>query len=169
MCKDCSICLEPIFTNTDPRILRLKKKVLVKRGERIPVTKLKCGHTYHNNCIKNWFVNINVESSNKCPMCRNNIRFKPDSKDFMMNKLRYGDPDYRYGDENIFDVDTESSLDSEEFDIELFLNEEGSSDGDYDEYDNDIIIDDDPDMQEWYRHYREISSYVIDRIDQMSR
>ena len=170
MSKECAICLDDIFTTNDKRIMRLKKKVLVKRGEKLQITKLKCGHMYHNDCIKKWFTNTDVESSTKCPMCRDTIRFKPDSKDFMMHKLRYCDPDYRYGDENLFDIDTESSFDGEDFDIELFLNEEGSSDDDYDGYDDgDTIIDDDPDIEEWLQHYRETTEYVRYRIEQMSR
>ena len=115
MCnKECAICLEPLFTKTDKRILRLKKKVLVKRGERLEITKLKCGHTFHNKCIKNWFVNTDVESSIKCPLCRENIRFKPDSKDLMMHKLRYEDKDYEYGDEYLYEIETESDENEDE-------------------------------------------------------
>lgn len=118
MCnKDCAICLEPLFTNTDPKIMRLKKKVLVKRGERLPITKLKCGHYYHSSCIKNWFLKTEVESSTKCPMCRDKIRFKPHSKDFMMHKLRYEDKSYEYGDENMYEIDTDSDYDDDEREI----------------------------------------------------
>ena len=107
MCNDCPICIAPLFpTNTN--IMRLKKKVLVRRGERLPVTKLKCGHTFHNSCIKQWFMKTDVDASDRCPMCRDKIRFKKSSKDLMMNKLRWDDPDYRYGDENIYEVETES-------------------------------------------------------------
>ena len=98
MCKDCPICIEPLFPNT-LNILRLKKKVLVKKGEKLNITKLKCGHVYHNRCIKNWFINIEVKSSNQCPMCRENIIFKPNSKDLMMRKIRFNDKNYTYGDE----------------------------------------------------------------------
>ena len=100
MCpKDCPICYEPLFTKTDKRIMRLKRKVLVKRGEKLPIIKLKCGHCFHKKCIKSWFMKTDMDSSKQCPMCRENIRFKPDSQDFMMNKLRYKDPNYEYGDE----------------------------------------------------------------------
>ena len=89
MCqKDCPICIEPLFTKTDVRIMRLRKKVLVKRGERLPITKLKCGHSFHKDCIKNWYVKTDIESSTKCPMCRDKIIFKPDSKNVMMRLMR---------------------------------------------------------------------------------
>lgn len=127
MCNECAICLEPLFTKTDTRVMRLKRKVLVKRGEKLPITKLKCGHTFHNKCIKNWFVKTEVESSSKCPMCRESIRFKPDSKNFMMHKLRYEDPDYEYGDEYLYEIETETS--------DLF-NELFGVDDDYDNYDD---------------------------------
>lgn len=99
MCNDCAICIEPLFPE-NTSILRLKNKVLVKRGERLPITKLKCGHVFHNKCIKKWFKNIEIESSTKCPMCRDNIRFKPDSKDLMMNKIRHNNRHYKYSDKS---------------------------------------------------------------------
>lgn len=97
MCNDCPICMEPLFPKTS-NILRLKKKVLVKRGQKLPITKLKCCHMYHNKCIKDWFKKTEVESSTKCPMCRNKIIFKPDSKDLMMHKIRHNNPNYEYKD-----------------------------------------------------------------------
>ena len=99
MCNDCAICIDTLFPK-NASILRLKNKVLVKRGERLPITKLKCGHMFHNKCIKNWFKKTEVESSIKCPLCRDNIRFKPDSKDLMMNKIRHNNPNYEYGDKS---------------------------------------------------------------------
>ena len=35
--------------------------------------KLICGHTFHQKCIKEWYMNGN---NTGCPMCRNNIYFK---------------------------------------------------------------------------------------------
>ena len=35
--------------------------------------KLICGHTFHHNCIKEWYMTGN---NTGCPMCRNNIYFK---------------------------------------------------------------------------------------------
>ena len=149
MCKECPICFEPLFVNTDPKIMRLKRKVLVKRGEKLPITKLKCGHTFHNKCIKNWFMKTEVESSTKCPMCRENIRFKPDSKNFMMHKMRYDDPDYEYGDENLYEIETDSDYDIQSndgdeiytFRFPIYNNEtddDTSSDYDDDCYEDDI-------------------------------
>lgn len=109
MCNDCPICIEPLFPTNNKNIMRLKKKILVRRGERLPITKLKCGHTFHNSCIKKWFMKTDVDASDRCPMCRDKIVFKKHSKDFMMNKLRWDDPCYEYGDEDLYDVDTEDS------------------------------------------------------------
>ena len=50
MCNDCSICYEK-----DPKC------------------RLVCGHTFHHECIKTWYMKgTNVS----CPMCRNNICFR---------------------------------------------------------------------------------------------
>lgn len=139
MCNDCPICMEHLFPKTSST-MRLKKKVLVKRGEKLPITKLKCGHIYHNKCIKDWFKKIEVESSTKCPMCRENIRFKPDSKDFMMHKIRYNDADYEYGDEDLYEIDTNSDYDDDNWSVSsenlrrVFpLDEEMSEFSDYDD------------------------------------
>lgn len=116
MCKDCPICMEPLFPSSNKNMMRLKKKVLVKRGERLPITKLKCGHSFHNSCIKGWFMKTDIESSDKCPMCRDKIRFEKNSKDLMMNKLRWRDPYYMYGDENLYDIETDSDYSESESD-----------------------------------------------------
>ena len=162
MCKECPICMEPLFDNADTKIMRLKKKILVKRGEKLPIVKLKCGHTFHKKCIKNWFVKTEVESSTKCPMCRDKIRFKPDSRDFMMHKIRYDDPDYEYGDECLYDIDTDSEYSDDSNDSDDSNNLESyrfrfpifpiNTDDEYDEYDDedydddeDYIIEIDPD------------------------
>lgn len=49
---DCSICLDSIYND----------KTIIK-----PIT-LFCGHTFHCECIKKWFI-----YNNRCPMCRANI------------------------------------------------------------------------------------------------
>ena len=166
MCNDCPICMEPLFPKTS-NIMRLKKKVAVKRGEKLPITKLKCGHMYHNKCIKDWFKKTEVESSTKCPMCRDTIRFKPDSKDLMMHRIRYNDPTYEYGDEYLYEVETISDEDNWSSDDDnqqrvfpLFGDEEVESD--YDDsnegsdYDDSEFIDDSTETtyirihNEWY-------------------
>lgn len=44
--KECSICCDKLFNqNTE---------------------KLQCGHTFHEECVKEWF-----ERDNRCPLCRN--------------------------------------------------------------------------------------------------
>jgi len=47
---DCSICLER----------------LVSQNRQKPLIILSCSHSFHKNCIEEWFVN-----SKKCPLCRN--------------------------------------------------------------------------------------------------
>ena len=47
--EECSICFNEYDTSTK-------------------VSKLRCNHVYHNDCIKKWF-----ETSGTCPMCRNNV------------------------------------------------------------------------------------------------
>jgi hypothetical protein len=37
--------------------------------------KLRCGHVFHRHCILPWFMNIDNEASDNCPMCRQHIRF----------------------------------------------------------------------------------------------
>ena len=88
MCDECPICISSLFPKSSS-ILKLKRKVIVKRNERLPITQLKCGHMYHNSCIQKWFTNTKVESSHTCPMCRVPIRFKQYSKHILMNKLRH--------------------------------------------------------------------------------
>ena len=45
--KDCLICMEEYI-------------------EKDEIIKLKCEHTFHKNCIKQWL----CKESNKCPICR---------------------------------------------------------------------------------------------------
>ena len=37
--------------------------------------KLRCGHVFHRQCILPWFMNVDNEASDNCPMCRQHIRF----------------------------------------------------------------------------------------------
>ena len=46
--NDCTICMELLIDD---------------------VTKLKCGHVYHNQCIQDWRRG-SMESSKRCPLCR---------------------------------------------------------------------------------------------------
>tara|TARA_B100001758_G_C18219537_1_gene509492 strand:+ start:251 stop:574 length:324 start_codon:yes stop_codon:yes gene_type:complete len=81
-------------------------------------------------------------------MCRENIRFKPDSKDFMMHKIRYNDPDYEYGDEYLYEIDTNSDYDDDNWSVSsenlrrVFpLDEEMSEFSDYDDTDEEVNIE----------------------------
>jgi hypothetical protein len=44
--------------------------VLKRVGE-----KLRCGHVFHRQCILPWFLNVENDASDNCPMCRQHIRF----------------------------------------------------------------------------------------------
>jgi hypothetical protein len=37
--------------------------------------RLRCGHVFHRHCILPWFMNVDNEASDNCPMCRQHIRF----------------------------------------------------------------------------------------------
>lgn len=37
--------------------------------------KLRCGHVFHRQCILPWFLNVENDASDNCPMCRQHIRF----------------------------------------------------------------------------------------------
>ena len=47
--KTCTICFEQI------------------EEEANPIITISCGHTYHNQCIRNWYINIGIR---ECPYCR---------------------------------------------------------------------------------------------------
>jgi hypothetical protein len=36
---------------------------------------LRCGHVFHRQCILPWFLNVENDASDNCPMCRQHIRF----------------------------------------------------------------------------------------------
>ena len=56
---DCSICLLPFaFSDRIPLVATEQPSV---------VTKLKCGHIFHYDCVKQWFTST---AKNECPMCR---------------------------------------------------------------------------------------------------
>ena len=75
MCKSdtCSICLDScvVPNRIDMRRLKIRSSGELKRvGE-----KLRCGHVFHRQCILPWFLNVENEASDNCPMCRQHIRF----------------------------------------------------------------------------------------------
>ena len=58
------------FKITNPDIEEIKKELKLKlkddQSELTDCVKIKkCGHAYHNDCLKKWF-----ETNNTCPLCR---------------------------------------------------------------------------------------------------
>ena len=108
-CTDeCSICLERLYTNDTT--FCVKSKVLHKRGENSSIPALKCGHKFHNSCLRNWFTSQS-DSSNKCPMCRQEIVFKKTSKDFLSRRLRFEDEFEFTFELNVYDSDDDNEED----------------------------------------------------------
>ena len=67
-CNDCSICLESLQLDAG--------------SNNDEIIKLKCGHSYHQQCIKDWRSG-SMESSKRCPLCRASFaenEIIPDSK-----------------------------------------------------------------------------------------
>ena len=127
MCEKetCPICLDEVrhmSVKIRPRHRRfLKKKQLERMGE-----KLKCGHIFHQGCIKTWFMNLEETNSDTCPMCRQGIRF---SNQGMINRSLFLSKQYQkaqqfgqedeYSEDDDLDYETESDLDELEAEIDL--------------------------------------------------
>lgn len=60
--KECSICCEKLFNSQ--------------------TEKLKCGHKFHSECIKEWF-----ERDNRCPLCRDETQMQKFSVHISNNPL----------------------------------------------------------------------------------
>ena len=75
MCKSdtCSICLDSCVV---PHRIDMRRRSIRSSGElkRVGET-LRCGHVFHRQCILPWFLNVDNEASDNCPMCRQHIRF----------------------------------------------------------------------------------------------
>ena len=54
-CNDCSICLESLESDEE--------------ANNNEIIKLKCGHSYHQQCIQDWRRG-SMEGRRKCPLCR---------------------------------------------------------------------------------------------------
>ena len=75
MCKSdtCSICLESCVV---PHRIDMRRRKIRLSGELKRVAeRLRCGHVFHRHCILPWFMNVDNEASDNCPMCRQQIRF----------------------------------------------------------------------------------------------
>jgi hypothetical protein len=80
MCSktNCVICLGSVHDGLYPIsqnfFKQLKLSGKYKDSKKTWPEKLKCGHVFHLKCIKNWFMGER-DSSEKCPMCREKIKF----------------------------------------------------------------------------------------------
>ena len=75
MCKSdtCSICLDSCVV---PHRIDMRRRNIRTSGELKRVgEKLRCGHVFHRQCILPWFLNVENEARDNCPMCRQHIRF----------------------------------------------------------------------------------------------
>ena len=75
MCRSdtCSICLDSCVV---PYRIDMRRRNIRSSGElkRVGET-LRCGHVFHRQCILPWFLNVENDASDNCPMCRQHIRF----------------------------------------------------------------------------------------------
>lgn len=76
--KDCPICFDPLhsqISNTDTDSNNRNKCV---KTDKTPVT-LECGHTFHHDCIVDWFKPQQKLNSYKkyCPYCRIKVKYVP--------------------------------------------------------------------------------------------
>jgi len=158
MCEKatCSICLENVvfhdFKINPKKRRQIKLKTLKTMGER-----LVCGHFFHQDCIKKWFLNLETDASNNCPMCRQQVRFS--NRGLMINRSLYNQKEYMIAQQqleddedyaieeldNHFDEDMESisSEDIEEMEREFDLEEdmESISSEDIDEMERELDLD----------------------------
>ena len=75
MCRSdtCSICLDSCVV---PHKIDMRRRSIRSSGELKCVgEKLRCGHVFHRQCILPWFLNVENDASDNCPMCRQHIRF----------------------------------------------------------------------------------------------
>ena len=170
MCQKstCSICLENVvfydFKINPKRRRQIKQKTLKSMGER-----LVCGHFFHQDCIKKWFLNLETEASNNCPMCRQQLRFS--NRGLMINRNLYNqkeqliaqqmedDEEEQFemaeNDQDYDDMESISSEDIEEMERELDLesNEdeddmESISSEDIEEMERELDLDEEEDENE---------------------
>ena len=117
MASCCAICLEDV---TDVRCVGVKSKIVFPR--RSSGCSLRCGHLFHQACIKGWVCKGNLEEENVgCPMCRQDIVFKRQpfytflvhqSREYHRRKAL--DLDYEDDEEYLYDEDDDNNEDDED-------------------------------------------------------
>ena len=129
MCQKstCSICLENVvfydFKINPKRRRQIKQSTLKAMGER-----LVCGHLFHQDCIKKWFLNMESESSDKCPMCRQQVRFSNrglminrnlyNQKEMLLSQLEEEEEQYEDAEELMYFDEDEDEEDENDIDME---------------------------------------------------
>ena len=110
MCSrtNCAICLGSVHDGHYPIsqnfFKQLKLSGKYKDSKKTWPERLKCGHVFHLKCIKNWFMGER-DSSEKCPMCREKIKFS--NKFGATSRRIYTEKTKKY-ERDIFIVDDDS-------------------------------------------------------------
>ena len=78
----CAICLE------ETTYVKCEKRIVKPKYSNPKTVQLKCGHVFHQKCIKKWYASkppweSETKIGNDCPCCRQSIRFRGVS--FMYN------------------------------------------------------------------------------------
>ena len=87
----CAICLE------DTTYVNLQKRVVKPKWlghSHTKAARLKCGHIFHQTCIKKWYASKSPWESedrfgNDCPCCRQSIRFRGVSFNYNMAIIEF--------------------------------------------------------------------------------
>lgn len=127
---------------------------------------LRCGHVFHRQCILPWFLNVENDASDNCPMCRQHIRFSNkvgmfnwrlfSRKDHLWNiaELKRQEEEYDQDyQEYEYDQDTDADEEEaeEEYDEEDQADDEESIDiEDTDQDELSIISSADTDESDWF-------------------
>lgn len=106
MCNEnsCVICMGDMPKHP-PNNLSMKKwgflRMVGKGKTEKQCETLKCGHSFHLKCIKEWFFKVGNNASKNCPMCRANIQFS--NKFGISNRKMYQKRDWKIEKSDEFD------------------------------------------------------------------
>jgi len=153
MCKSdtCSICLDSCVV---PHKIDMRRRSIRSSGELKRVgEKLRCGHVFHRQCILPWFLNVENDASDNCPMCRQHIRFS--NKVGMFNwrlfsrkthlwniaELKRQEEEYDQDDQD-YDAHEEEEYEEEEYEEEEYEDDQDQL--------SSISSGDDADESDWF-------------------